>query len=1567
MAEGQTYHPRAIAAAWTIIAIGAVAAAWSVAAGPKLNAALPPLGIRLVAPKSFLADSSASVRVIVTDHAKRAPAAGAVVSIRLTNDEGTQGTVLFEGKANSAGTVDARFDVPAWQPGDYVLRVDARYGPLSDEAALPVRLRRDYNIMLVTDKPLYQPGQTIHMRALVLRRPHLKPDAGQQVILEVRDSKGNKVFKRKLTTNKFGAAWADFSLADELNLGRYECRAIVADVQAVKTVTVKRYVLPKFKVTVTTARPYYLPGMELSGSVSAQYFFGKPVSGGKVEVVAKTFDVEYNTVATVTGRTDADGNFDFSLRLPRHFVGQPLQQGKAFVELEVKVTDRADHTEKVVLNRPVAAADLQVHAVPESGKLVPNLPNRVWVLVSDPTGKPRQATVTLTGVDASRPWSVKWARQTVETDEIGIAQFQMVPSVELPKMAAVGRLGELVPDLDVLVPRARKVMPGAPRGPTSAVVIHVAAWTRDGAKTSADISLPAGKPTGAETILLRTDRALARVGETIRAAALTQARTGWVYFDVVKDRQTMLTRAARIRNGRAEFEFAPDPMLAGTIYLSAYRITRRGDIIRDTRPLIVQPAEGLRIRVRAGKDVYRPGDPARIHFEVRSSDGQPVVAALGVSIVDESVFALQEMQPGMERVYAYLEQELRKPRYEIHGLELPVIVASERPRLDATRQRAAQFMLASVELAAPDMETIDTYAKRLEEAKKRWAKKMQPKLNVIARAMQAYRRKHRRAPSVKEGLDALVREGFVKSDDILDLWGNRLRAIPPWPGQDDLSEFMVISAGPDGEFGTADDVLVGTQPMVDVVRFFERGPVRALGVGAAMPAAEMAKAGGPPPAAAAPGRAGAGAKPVRIRQFFPETLLFRPDLITNDRGRASLQFTMADSITTWRMTALANSAAGELGSKDAPIRCFQDFFVDIDLPVSLTQGDEIAIPVAVYNYLKSAQQVRLKMAAAGWFDLMDDAEQVVSLQPNEVTVRRFRIRVKTLGSHKLTVFAYGSKMSDAIKRTVRVVPDGKMMQQTASGRLKDQTVAEVTIPDNAIDGASTILVKIYPGIFSQAVEGLDSILRMPFGCFEQTTSVTYPNVLVLDYMQTTRQVTPEIQMKAEGFINHGYQRLLSYEVQGGGFSWFGNPPASKMLTALGLMEFYDMAQVFAVDEDVITRTQRWLLAQQNEDGSWSPDEEYLHQETWRRIQNKTLAPTAYVTWALLSTRESSPKTKAGWEYVRSHWKEAEGPYQLALACNALVAGDNLFNNGDLDDTTIQALDRLISMAQRKDDQMWWESKMTGLTHSRGRGADLEATGLAAIALISSGVHAPEATQVLNYLIANKDPGGTWYSTQATMLALKALLLAQKGATAKSEGTVRIIVNGKEAAAFKITPDNNDVLQMADCRDFVRRGRNTVKILFEGKGSMLYQVVGKYWLPWKAVRRPAKQLLEISIDYDKRHLTVDDTVTATVRIKNNSPARTSMVVVDLGIPPGFTVDAGDLAELVDQGVIDKFNLTSRQIIVYLERLDAGQLIEFQYRLKARFPIRAKAPSSSAYEYYNPDNRAETASVEMVVTR
>src|SRR5512144_2340385 len=98
-------------------------------------------------------------------------------------------------------------------------------------------------------------------------------------------------------------------------------------------------------------------------------------------------------------------------------------------------------------------------------------------------------------------------------------------------------------------------------------------------------------------------------------------------------------------------------------------------------------------------------------------------------------------------------------------------------------------------------------------------------------------------------------------------------------------------------------------------------------------------------------------------------MLWLPDPVTDETGKLHLDFPVADSTTTWRITALASSQDGRLGSATGGLRVFQDFFIDLDLPLALTVGDEVAIPVGVFNYLKQEQAIRLELDQGDWFTM----------------------------------------------------------------------------------------------------------------------------------------------------------------------------------------------------------------------------------------------------------------------------------------------------------------------------------------------------------------------------------------------------------------------------------------------------------------------------------------------------------------------------------------------------------------------------------------------------------------------
>lgn len=128
--------------------------------------------------------------------------------------------------------------------------------------------------------------------------------------------------------------------------------------------------------------------------------------------------------------------------------------------------------------------------------------------------------------------------------------------------------------------------------------------------------------------------------------------------------------------------------------------------------------------------------------------------------------------------------------------------------------------------------------------------------------------------------------------------------------------------------------------------------------------------------------------------------------------------------------------------------------------------------------------------------------------------------------------------------------------------------------------------------------------------------------------------------------------------------------------------------------------------------------------------------------------------------------------------------------------------------------------------------------------------------------------------------------------------------------------------------------------------------------------PEKEL-EIEISYDKERLSVNDVLRCNVVVKRNGDTPVNMAIIDLGIPPGFRIDTTAFERLVESRALAKYEVTGNQCILYVRGIKPGQPLRFSYELKALYPIRAKIPPSRVYEYYQPENKDQTLSIDIEV--
>src|SRR5205807_8301594 len=266
----------------------------------------------------------------------------------------------------------------------------------------------------------------------------------------------------------------------------------------------------------------------------------------------------------------------------------------------------------------------------------------------------------------------------------------------------------------------------------------------------------------------------------------------------------------------------------------------------------------------------------------------------------------------------------------------------------------------------------------------------------------------------------------------------------------------------------------------------------------------------------------------RLREYFPETLVWQPSLETDKQGRAQLKFKLADNITTWKMSVIGSTEDGQIGTVEKEIKAFQPFFVEHDLPRVLTEGDEISLPVVVRNYLDRAQTVNLDIKTESWYALLGPATTSVNVAAGDATRGTFDFRASaSVKDGKQRITATAAEANDAIEKPVTVHPDGEEKSLTASDIVSDNGLLTLDIPPTAIPNSMRAELKIYPNLLAHVAESVEAIMERPYGCGEQTISSTYPSLLLLRNHRKTGQDSP-LRAKAERYLHAGYSRLLNY-------------------------------------------------------------------------------------------------------------------------------------------------------------------------------------------------------------------------------------------------------------------------------------------------------------------------------------------------------------------------------------------------------------------------------------------------------
>jgi CD109 antigen len=484
----------------------------------------------------------------------------------------------------------------------------------------------------------------------------------------------------------------------------------------------------------------------------------------------------------------------------------------------------------------------------------------------------------------------------------------------------------------------------------------------------------------------------------------------------------------------------------------------------------------------------------------------------------------------------------------------------------------------------------------------------------------------------------------------------------------------------------------------------------------------------------------------RLRQYFPETLVWRPEVITDKHGHAHIHFPTADNITSWKMSVIASTESGQVGLAEKELRSFQPFFIEHDPPKVLTEGDRISLPVVLRNYTDQPLTVLTELQPASWFTILSAPKQSVIVAPNDDanSVSTFRADSSARNA-KQRVTARNGTTGDAVERELTVHPNGQEISFSTSRLLAGaRDSLEIRVPDNSIRGSVDAELRLYPNLMAHVLDAMRGIGARPTGCAEQITSSAYVSLMALKLLKKAGQDQPgssnprsAIATQARTALQEAYDQLITLQNPDGGFTYWHPGPSNIALTAY-VLRFLNAAQEFIdVNGSIPLKARNYLITQQAKSGAWTS----YHWDVRKEMDDANW--TAYVARSLAGTKgdvkgkdeqkerqKAEASIKLALDYLEAQIDSWSDAY---LAGNyAIVAIDS--GRPEHIDNARSLLHRL---AHREGDTMYWNLEAnTSPFFGWGTAGRLETTALAVEALAMLQASHPHAQGPLRDVVFN---------------------------------------------------------------------------------------------------------------------------------------------------------------------------------------------------------------------------------------
>lgn len=681
--------------------------------------------------------------------------------------------------------------------------------------------------------------------------------------------------------------------------------------------------------------------------------------------------------------------------------------------------------------------------------------------------------------------------------------------------------------------------------------------------------------------------------------------------------------------------------------------------------------------------------------------------------------------------------------------------------------------------------------------------------------------------------------------------------------------------------------------------------------------------------------------PVEVRSDFRQTIYWNPVVQTDEQGKAKLTFYNSDAITTFKIIAEGIGFNGLPGRTEYNYHIQKPLSIDMKIPAFVSLGDTLGIPLIISNNTFKEIDAEIALELPENLKIYEPIPGSFAIPAKSGIAPVLKIiPVKETASSQIVIGLKSKESEDKFVQEVQVVSPFFPKKLSFSGNKGGSINFE--LDEKPEPNTLFADFTVYMDIVGDVMNGVEGLLCEPYGCFEQVSATAYPNVMVLKYLRETGKIKPDIEKKAMQFIRNGYNKLAAYESNGGGFEWYGGTPAHEVLSAYGIMQFTEMKEIYNnVDQRMIKRTVDWLLARRDGKGGFKQNRgKYGFSAGPEKVNN------AYIVYALSEAGFGNQILK---EYEAS-FEEAinsKDLYRLALMA---ASSYNLKKNEDY----LKSIKMLLELCP------WGNPEKikpeNSITYSYGSSLQVETVAFIALALMKSDNYHDFLRKCID-LILKKRQNNYWGNTQATTMALKALIeytrLQKNNILLQGNQSLVLVVNGHELS-MKLEKTDNGLLIMPGIEKYLGAGRQEIVLRSSDKDWSLPYSLNIHWqtrLPSKSDKCP----LTFETKLLQNQVKMGETVRMEIKLGNIRDHGLPMSVALVGIPSGLAPQMWQLEELKEKGLYDYYEIRDNRLIFYWRELGPGEQKSIGLDLKTETKGRYKAVAGSAYLYYASEAR------------